>query len=195
MAKNFRKDGYSVAEVSQVLHVTPATLRSWIDAGKMEANMSSATIEKGHKRTIRITRSQLSRFIMQNQTRYPLEEYKQYVLASHAEEVQLVPKTDASDFDCGPAYKANSLSELTGAWAGLADEATKIPEKTTAPAPETIATPEKQDEQTFLISINGRVALGNLSKETCGIIFSALASDSHFQFEELTIKCMKGGVK
>lgn len=195
MAKNFRKDGYSVAEVSQVLHVTPATLRSWIDAGKMEANMSSATIEKGHKRTIRITRSQLSRFIMQNQTRYPLEEYKRYVLASHAEEVQLVPKTDASDFDCAPAYKANSLSELTGAWAGLADAATKIPEKTTAPAPEPIATPEKQDDATFLISINGRVALGNLSKETCGIIFSALASDSHFQFEELTIKCMKGGVK
>lgn len=195
MAKNFRKDGYSVAEVSQVLHVTPATLRSWIDAGKLEANMSSATIEKGHKRTIRITRSQLSRFIMQNQTRYPIEEYKQYVLASHAEEAKPESKTDTPDFDCGPAYKANSLSELTGAWAGLAEAAAKIPEKTAVPTPEPVATPEKQDDATFLISINGRVALGNLSKETCGIIFSALASDSHFQFEELTIKCMKGGVK
>ena len=193
MAKNFRKDGYSVAEVSQVLHVTPATLRSWIDAGKMEANMSSATIEKGHKRTIRITRSQLSRFIMQDQTRYPLEEYKQYVLASHAEEIQPESKADDRDFDCGPAYKANSLSELTGAWAGFAEAVSKFPEKITAPTPE--PTSEAKDEQTFLISINGRVALGNLSKETCGIIFSALASDGHFQFEELTIKRMKGGAK
>ena len=195
MAKNFRKDGYSVAEVSQVLHVTPATLRKWIDTGKMEANMSSATIESGHRRTIRITRSQLSRFIMQNQTRYPLDQYKAFVLASHAEEAESKSKADDRDFGCGPAYKANSLSELTGAWAGLADEATKIPEKITAPTPEPVAIPEKQDDATFMISINGRVALGNLGKETCGIIFSALASDSHFQFEEFTIKCMKGGVK
>ena len=120
MAKNFRKDGYSVAEVSQVLHVTPATLRKWIDTGKMEANMSSATIESGHRRTIRITRSQLSRFIMQNQTRYPLDQYKAFVLASHAEEAESKSKADDRDFGCGPAYKANSLSELTGAWAGLA---------------------------------------------------------------------------
>lgn len=195
MAMNFRKEGYSVAEVSQVLHVTPATLRKWIDTGKMEACMSSTTIEKGHKRTIRITRGQLSRFIMQNQTRYPLEEYKRYVLASHAEEAESKPKVNASEFDCGPAYKANSLSELTGAWAGFAEEATKIPEKTTVPTPEPVATPEKQDDATFMISINGRVALGNLGKETCGIIFSALASDSHFQFEELTIKRTKGGAK
>lgn len=185
MAMNFRKEGYSVAEVSQVLHVTPATLRKWIDTGKMEACMSSTTIEKGHKRTIRITREQLSRFIMQNQTRYPLEEYKRYVLASHAEEAESKPKVNAPEFDCGPAYKANSLSELTGAWAGFAEEATKIPEKAT----------EKQDDATFTISINGRVALGNLGKETCGIIFSALASDGHFQFEELTIKRTKGGAK
>jgi predicted transcriptional regulator len=182
---NFRKEGYSVAEVSQVLHVTPATLRSWIDAGKMEANMSSDKIEKGHRRTIRITRSQLSRFIMQNQRKYPLDQYKAYVLASHAEEAESEPKTDDRDFDCGPAYKANSLSELTGAWAGFAEEAAKIPEKAT----------ERQDDATFTISINGRVALGNLGKETCGIIFSALANDSHFQFEELTIKRTKGGAK
>lgn len=193
MAKNFGKEGYSVIEVSQVLHVTPATLRNWIDTGKMEANMSSTTIEKGHKRTIRITRSQLSRFIMQNQTRYPLEEYKRYVLASHLEEAESKPKADDREFDCGPAYKANDLSELTGAWAGFAEAVSKFPEKIAEPTPEPIS--EVKDEQTFLISINGRVALGNLSKETCGIIFSALASDGHFQFEELTIKRMKGGAK
>lgn len=195
MAMNFRKEGYSVAEVSQVLHVTPATLRSWIDTGRMEANMSGATIEKGHRRTIRITREQLSRFIMCNQRKYPLDQYKAYVLASHAEEAESKPKADDRDFSCGPAYKANSLSELTGAWAGLAEAAAKIPEKTTAPTPEPVATPEKQDDATFMISINGRVALGNLGKETCGIIFSALASDSNFQFEELTIKRTKGGAK
>lgn len=194
MAKNFRKEGYSVAEVAQVLHVTPASLRSWIDAGKIEANMSSDKIEPGHRRTIRITREQLSRFIMRNQRKYPLDQYKAYVLASHAEETQ--PECQKKDdFDCGPAYKANSLSELSGAWASLAEEATKIPEKTTAPKPEPVVALETQDEQTFLIAINGRVALGNLSKETCGIIFSALASDGHFQFEELTIKRMKGGAK
>lgn len=195
MAKNFRKEGYSVAEVSQVLHVTPATLRSWIDAGKIEANMSSDKIESGHKRTIRITREQLSRFIMQNQRKYPLDQYKAYTLASHAEELQPESKVDDRDFDCGPAYKANSLSELTGAWAGFAEAVSKLPEKIAEPTPEPVATLEKQDDATFLISINGRVALGNLSKETCGIIFSALASDSHFQFEELTIKRMKGGAK
>lgn len=194
MAMNFRKEGYSVAEVSQVLHVTPATLRSWIDTGKMEANMSSDKIEKGHRRTIRITRSQLSRFIMQNQRKYPLDQYKAYVLASHAEGTQ-PERQKEDDFGCGPAYKANSLSELTGAWADLAEAAAKIPEKTTAPTPEPVDTPEKQDDATFMISINGRVALGNLGKETCGIIFSALANDSHFQFEELTIKRTKGGAK
>lgn len=192
MAKNFRKEGYSVAEVSQVLHVTPATLRSWIDAGKMEANMSSDKIESGHRRTIRITREQLSRFIVRNQRKYPLDQYKAYVLASNAEETQ-PERQKEDDFDCGPAYKANSLSELTGAWAGFAEAVSKLPEKIAEPTPEPIS--EVKDEQTFLISINGRVALGNLSKETCGIIFSALASDSHFQFEELTIKCMKGGAK
>lgn len=192
MAKNFKKEGYSVAEVAQVLHVTPATLRGWIDAGKLEANMSSDKIESGHRRTIRITREQLSRFIMQNQRKYPLDQYKAYVLASHAEETQ--PECQKEDiFDCGPAYKANSLSELTGAWAGFAEAVSKLPEKIADPTPEPAS--EAEDEQTFLISINGRVALGNLCKETCGIIFSALASDSHFQFEELTIKCMKGGVK
>lgn len=192
MAKNFGKEGYSVAEVSQVLHVTPATLRSWIDAGKMEANMSSDKIEAGHRRTIRITREQLSRFIMRNQRKYPLDQYKAYVLASHAEEIQ--PECQKEEvFDCGPAYKANSLSELTGAWAGFAEAVSKFPEKIAEPTPE--PTSEAKDEQTFLISINGRVALGNLSKETCGIIFSALASDGHFQFEELTIKRMEGGAK
>ena len=193
MAKNFRKEGYSVAEVSQVLHVTPATLRSWIDAGKIEANMSSDKIESGHRRTIRITREQLSRFIMQNQRKYPLDQYKAYTLASHAEEAESEPKTDDRDFDCGPAYKANNLSELTGAWAGFAEAVSKLPEKIAEPTPEPAS--EAEDEQTFMISINGRVALGNLGKETCGIIFSTLASDSHFQFEELTIKRMKGGAK
>lgn len=194
MAKNFRKEGYSVAEVAQVLHVTPATLRGWIDAGKLEANMSSDKIESGHRRTIRVTREQLSRFIMHNQRKYPLDQYRAYVLTSHAEEIQ-PERQKEDDFDCGPAYKANSLSEFTGAWAGFAEAVSKLPEKIAEPTPEPVATPEKQDDATFLISINGRVALGNLSKETCGIIFSALASDSHFQFEELTIKCMKGGAK
>lgn len=192
MARNFRKEGYSVAEVAQVLRITPASLRSWIDAGKIEANMSSDKIEPGHRRTTRITREQLSRFIMRNQRKYPLDQYKAYVLASRAEETRPECQKE-NDFDRGPAYKANSLSELTGAWAGLAEAAAKIPEKTIEPKPE--PTSEANGEQTFLISINDRVALGNLSKETCGIIFSALASDGYFQFEELTIKRMKGCAK
>lgn len=192
MAKNYHKDGYSCAEVAQILHCTPLTVRNWVNAGKIQANMSHGKVIPGHKRTIQITRKQLSDFLKENFMRYDNEEYAPFIIKDQnpPDESESSVETSGKSvcgereddiLNAGPHYIAHSLSELSGAWAHLQPEVEEV-----APS---------MEEDTYMISINGRVALGNLARETCSIIFTALANDSHFKFDEITIKAMKGAGK
>lgn len=189
MARNYHKDGYSCAEVAQILHVIPQTIRNWIDSGKLQANMSHGEVTPGRRRTIRITRRHLSDFLKKNFMKYDNAEYAPFIIQDNTgdENPKLPCPTSDKQSDFGesdipnPAYVAHSLSELSGAWAHLQPEE-EVQEETTM----------KTQEPTFMISINGRVAIGNLARETCSIIFGALTSDSHFEFDEITIKAMKG---
>lgn len=111
--KNFKKCGYSVVEVAQILGVTPVTVRKKIDNGELDA-LVDGTLQKGHKRKIRITRENLSKFIKDHEGYYERETVK--VFMSSFKDVS--KETTKSKED---EQTVNSIFNLTGAWADLVD--------------------------------------------------------------------------
>ena len=79
MATNFNKVGYSTTEVAQMLKCTPTTVRAYIYSKKLEALGSEDRIASGHRRTLRITRESLAKFLSENRNKYPKELVAQFV--------------------------------------------------------------------------------------------------------------------
>lgn len=183
---NYKKTGYSVPEVAQILRVTPATIRSWINNGRIKANIEGV-ITKGKKRKLRITREQLSDFIKKNKSYYDQETYDAFVIAearAASEESEKQKKTvaifdpmtkqlDATDFE------VNDISKLTGAWSSIVKPTTESKKDLTP-------TTKKEKQPTLLV--DGRIALGNIEKETLKVIINALLEDKQFNPDSIAIK-------
>lgn len=177
---NFNKEGYSTDEVAQILHCCKATILTLINTGELGANIYPKEKVQGKKRRIRITRKHIQDYMRSHQSKFSKEDLDTWKVF---EEKKPLPKPEIHE-----SYKANSLSELTGAWAGLAEqnkqEISRLEEALNS-APIEIAPSE---HPSFSISIDGRIAVGNIESTTASKIIDALLQDNNISYNEISIK-------
>jgi predicted transcriptional regulator len=171
---NFNAHGYSVAEVAQILGVTPVTIRSYINNKKLEADVEGV-IQKGRRRRIRITREQLAAFMKKQKGYYESNPLYQKLCGCSDD----IAKKEEAPMDPFDEYAVSDISELSGAWSNK----TKNSQKTLSME----NTNRKEGEQTLTLSIDGRVSIGNISRSTMITVVSALLSDSNFNPSDIKI--------
>ena len=168
--KNYKKSGYSVPEVAQILGVTPATVRSRIEKGELEA-LIDGVFEKGHKRKFRITKDQITNYLKQHAAYYERETVKVFLnsVADKAPTVELKPVEDG-------AYTVNDISELSGAWADIVNKLLPLEDTSLV------------KEESYKILVDGRIMVCNVEKRTIKTIIDALLEDSKFAPKTITIE-------
>ena len=156
VVKNFSKLGYSVAEVAQICHVVPATIRNWIDSGVICAHI----LQNDKRRTIRIGRDQLAEFMKKNPGKFTAEETKPFekYLRNPLEEKKQV-------------NEPKETSVPTGAWAGLIEQ-NAIQEE-----PAVFAEKKNNYDKAYNLLVNGRIAVGNITLQTAKQMLSILMDD------------------
>lgn len=152
---NFAKPGYSVNETAQLIGVTPATIRHWIDNGALGAYVSSDKIEKGRKRKIRIGRGHIADYIYAHPMQFSDELKKTF-----SEYRTGYPKPDNRNDICEEDTPAESTEEA----------------------------PKKS----YILYVNGRVAVGNIGAETAQKIAGALLADDICEIESIEIRKLGG---
>lgn len=161
MATNFNKVGYSTTEVAQMLKCTPTTVRAYIYSKKLEALGSEDRIASGHRRTLRITRESLAKFLSENRNKYPKELVAQFV------------KDDSSYAET----KSKAGSEY-----GFSREDLWPPKSSY-----TVESEEsKRLENALKITINGST-IKYITKSTAQKIVSALLEDESFELKTIMI--------
>ena len=110
---NFNKEGYSTDETAQILHCCKVTVMNLINTGELGANIYPKEKVQGKKRRIRITRKHIQDYMRSHQSKFSKEDLDAWKVF----EEKPIPKPEVHE-----AYEAHSLDELTGAWAGLAEQ-------------------------------------------------------------------------
>lgn len=181
---NSKKEGYSVPEVAQVLHLCTATIRNMINRGELGCNLYPEKMTPGKRRQIRITRAHIQEYMWSHRSRFTKEDLNTWGIDGKTTK----PTTPKPQF--AEAYEAHDLSELKGAWAGLAEsnmaEIAKI-EETLNHTTLTIEQ-DKTEVTSYSLSIDGRIAVGNVEAKTVSAIVDALLHDSNISYDSLTIK-------
>jgi hypothetical protein len=152
--KNFSKLGYSVAEVAQICHVVPATIRNWIDSGVICAHI----LQNDKRRTIRIGQDQLAEFMKKNPGKFSVEDTKPF------EKYLKDPLGKNND-------EPEETSVPTGAWAGL------IEQNTIQEEPSVFIEKKNNYDNTYNLLVNGRIAVGNITLQTAKQMLSILMDD------------------
>lgn len=176
---NFNKEGYSTDEVAQILHCCKVTVMNLINTGELGANIYPKEKVQGKKRRIRITRKHIQDYMRSHQSKFSKEDLDAWKVF---EEKKPIPKPEIHE-----AYEAHSLDELTGAWAGLS-EGLENPVATPKAPVVTFPDPIKTGHPSFSISIDGRIAVGNIESGTASKIIDALLQDNNISYSEITIK-------
>ena len=176
---NYNKEGYSTDEVAQILHCCKVTVMNLINTGELGANIYPKEKVQGKKRRIRIARKHIQDYMRTHQSKFSKEDLDAWKVF----EEKPLPKPEIHE-----AYEAHSLSELTGAWAGLAEqnkqEISRLEEALNS-APIAVTPTE---HPSFSISIDGRIAVGNIESTTASKIIDALLQDNNISYSEITIK-------
>lgn len=176
---NFNKEGYSTDEVAQILHCCKVTVMNLINAGELGANIYPKEKVPGKKRRIRITRKHIQDYMRSHQSKFSKEDLDVWKVF---EEQKPLPKLEIHE-----AYEAHSLSELTGAWAGLSEGLENL---VATPKPPAVSFSEsiKAEHPSFTISIDGRIAIGNIESGTASKIIDALLQDGDISYNDITVK-------
>lgn len=181
MANNFNKIGYSTTEVAQILNCSTTTLRGYINTGKIEAIGADDKITKDHRRTLRITRDSLVKFLSENRNKYPKEIVSKFVkdepILTDSERAYCKHDMEIISGDWPPkgSYTANNPDELKGAYSESKRlESTKTEEF-------------KRLENSYKITINGST-IPDLKKETVQKIVNALFEDETFKCDVIMIR-------
>ena len=176
---NFNKEGYSTDETAQILHCCKPTILNLINTGELGANVYPKEKIPGKKRRIRITRKHIQDYMRSHQSKFSKEDLDAWKVF----EEKPIPKPEIHE-----EYEAHSLDELTGAWAGLAEqnkqEISRLEEALNS-APIEIAPTERPS---FSVAIDGRIAVGNIESGTASKIIDALLQDNNISYSEITIK-------
>lgn len=176
---NFNKEGYSTDEVAQILHCCKVTVMNLINTGELGANIYPKEKMPGKKRRIRITRKHIQEYMRSHQSKFSKEDFDAWKVF----EEKPLPKPEIHE-----AYEAHSLSELTGAWAGLAEQNKQeisCLEEALNSAPIEVTPAE---HPSFSVAIDGRIAIGNIESTTASKIIDALLQDNNISYSEITIK-------
>lgn len=175
---NFNKEGYSTDETAQILHCCRATVKNLIERGELGANIYPQKKMPGKKRTIRVTKKHIQDYMRTHQSKFSKEDFDVWKVF----EEKSLPKPEIHE-----AYEAHSLDELTGAWAGLI-ESLENPVATPKSPVVSFSDPIKTEHPSFGISIDGRIAVGNIESGTASKIIDALLQDNNISYSEITIK-------
>lgn len=183
---NFNKEGYSTDEVAQILHCCKVTVMNLINTGELGANIYPKEKIQGKKRRIRITRKHIQDYMRSHQSKFSKEDLDAWKVF---EEKKPIPKPEIHE-----AYEAHSLDELTGAWAGLAEqnkqEISRLENLVATPKAPVVTFPDpiKTEHPSFSVAIDGRIAVGNIESATASKIIDALLQDNNISYSEITIK-------
>lgn len=179
---NFKKEGYSTAEVAQIFHCSKSTVLLYIYNGELKASASDAKIRPGKRRRIRVLKEHIGEYMLNHRDRFTKEELDTWGKFVKQQSPNKKAITE----------EAHSLSELTGAWASLVNPKVVSPE----PAPVAEEKPDIEIDylDSYSISIDGRISVGNVSAITASKIINALLEDNQISYNELTIRkgtCVK----
>lgn len=198
---NYNKQGYSVAEVAQLIHCTPVTVRSYILNGKMPARINKPG--PAGRNSYRITRENLYTFLVANSNKYDKELIDQFsptTIDTHAESTDQTqsptPKAAIIDNNGHEAYSATSVSDLQGAW-----KTNDKPQDVLQPSRESSRTPYHSYRQqpaqearapyrkypSYEVALDGRICVCNVESKTAAAIAAALLEDRQCKFKQLTI--------
>lgn len=177
---NSKKEGYSVPEVAQILHLCTATIRNMINRGELGCNLYPEKMTPGKKRQMRITRAHIQEYMRSHRSKFTKEDLNAWGVDGKT--TKPLPKADISE-----AYEIHDLSELKGAWAGLAESNKAEIAKMEEALNHTIE-PSKTEVTSYSLSIDGRIAVGNVEAKTVSAIVDALLHDSNISYDSISIK-------
>lgn len=181
---NFKKEGYSTAETAQIFHCSKSTVLLYIYNGELKASASDSKVRPGKRRRIRVLKEHIGEYMLNHRDRFTKEELDTW--GKFVKQQNPIEKAITEE--------AHSLSELTGALAGLVNPKVVSPEPASAPVAEEKPDIEIQYLDSYSISIDGRISVGNVSAITAGKIINALLEDKQISYNELTIRkgtCIK----
>lgn len=196
--ENYAKPGYSTKEVAQIIGCTPCTVRHMVMSGRMKGRISDPEVIPGKKRKIRIFREDLANYIWEHQGQFDkalVQQFSKY-------------RTGYPDPGNEPIRAVNENGDTrfpTGAWADLLnpekiereykEAVTGI--KTYAEKAEAKAEAEAEDARenvnAYMVLVNGRIAVGNVTVDTAKTIAGALLADTVCEVESVEIKKLKKG--
>lgn len=200
MANNFNQTGYSTKEAAQILGMSYHTVLNKVNAGKIKA-IIRPEVSQGGRRGIRISRRALADYIWSGDWTVDAgikEQFEKYRTQKTTVLSELIrdPFSKPAPPEIPGCYRANDISELTGAWAvpkevKLEDDDKKAVE--TIPKTASLAEASFASDDICQIEIDGRIAVGNIGTETARTIINALLDDSHVSFNAITLR--RGGDK
>lgn len=200
MANNFNQTGYSTKEAAQILGMTYHTVLNKVNTGKIKA-IIRPEVTPGGRRGIRISRQALADYIWSDDwtvddgIKKQFERYQTKKTVVISEPIR-DPLSGSTLPELPGCYRANDISELTGAWAvpkevKLEDGDKKAVE--TIPKTVSLAEASVASDDICRIEIDGRIAVGNIGTKTAQTIINALLDDSHVKFNAITLR--RGGDK
>lgn len=200
--ENYAKPGYSTKEVAQIIGCTPCTVRHMIESGRMKGRISEPEVIPGKKRKIRISRENLADYIWEHQAQFDKEiisVFSKYRTGYPKPDDRPIAEKDPKDKEV-KVNENGDTSVPTGAWADLMRAAdTDRSEQEYKEAIKGIKThaekePVKSERaSTYMVLVNGRIAVGNVTVDTAKIIAGALLADTVCEVESVEIRKMKKG--
>lgn len=180
MYPSYKKPGYSVIDTAKVLHVTPRTVRIWIDSGKLGALMSDDKVVKGKKRQIRVLPEHIREFMRHNKGRFEESQLKTWGVLDDQEHDETIDEKLSRDIS------GEELANDPELFQALCDKLSGV-ESTVEPTTDKVVTPPPAKTASAKIIVDGRIALGNISRESAVAIVDVLMKDPLISFGQVTI--------
>lgn len=196
---NYAKHGYSTKEVAQIIGCTPCTVRHMIESGRMKGRISDPEVIPGKRRKIRIFREDLADYIYTHRAQFSkalVDQFSKYRTGYPKPDDRPIAEKDQQD----KKVKVNENGDTsvpTGAWANLMSAATGFANNlstNTDHSEQEYKEPVKSERATsYMVLVNGRIAVGNVAVDTAKIIAGALLADTICEVESVEIKKLKKG--
>jgi excisionase family DNA binding protein len=201
---NYAKPGYSTKEVAQILGCTPCTVRHMIESGRMKGRVSNQEVIPGKKRKIRIFREDLANYIYEHRGQFDkalVQQFSKYRTGYPKPDDRSMRVTDTDPQDKEVKVNENGDTSVpTGAWANLlnATDTDRAEQEYKEAIKGIKAYAEKEPVKSeraasYMVLVNGRIAVGNVTVDTAKIIAGALLADDICEVEAVEIRKMKKG--
>lgn len=182
MAYNFKKHGYSTAEVAQMLNCCVSNVWYMVKDGKIKADVSEP-VSPGGRRKIRITREQLIDYL-QAHTRGNSNYIELLKAFKPSEQVTTTKKDEVKKAE--PSFIAGTTKEPSGVWTNLSNNKPKLLISDSAKTAETDTL--IKDVKSCSLLVDGRICVANITPSTASKILNCLLADEVTKIGSITIK-------